>query len=47
MFGFDSSVKDAIELVPTIENDYRVSHPIVRDISSCFVLGVSLALLGQ
>ena len=27
--------------------DYRVSHPIVREISSCFVLGVPLPCLGS
>ena len=28
-------------------NFYRVSHPIVREISSCFVLGVPLPCLGS
>ena len=26
---------------------YRVSHPIIREISSCFVLGVPLPCLGS
>ena len=26
---------------------YRVSHPIVREISSCFVLGVPLPCMGS
>ena len=25
---------------------YRVSHPIIREVSSCFVLGVPLPCLG-
>ena len=26
---------------------YRVSHPIIHEVSSCFVLGVSLPCLGS
>ena len=31
----------------TVSSTYRVSHPIVHEISSCFVLGVPLSCLGS
>ena len=34
-------------LVRSLVQIYRVSHPIVCEISSCFVLGVSLPCLGS
>ena len=35
------------EILPLQHPTYRVSKPIVREISSCFVLGVPLPCLGS
>ena len=42
--AFDKLVEE--KLLPYVIF-YRVSHPIVREVSSCFVLGVPLPCLGS
>ena len=46
--GREEARDELVRRLPDNSSDvYRVSHPIVREVSSCFVLGVPLPCLGS